>query len=229
MSKPKLNWPLLVGVIAVIAGVGVFSSVRSGIFNPETRQAEPPPETASTPVARSGSEALYEDALESGLEAAELAQTAQTADEWQEVVVKWKIAIETLDNSNHLDAPAKINEYQENLTAANQRLAAAGGEVASAPATSNPVSGFMATLNESEGSDLLVEIGSIQMTDEGVVVPLTTQWPNLNSAQQEKLVTDLGRIWRTKAGKDANLFVSLNGDYVGSATVHGDRVVVQVD
>jgi len=72
----------------------------------------------------------FQAAMALAQQAAEQTQTAQTRAEWQAVADLWVQAIETLlkvprTDVNAAQAQQKVQEYQQNLNYARQRLATA--------------------------------------------------------------------------------------------------------
>lgn len=69
----------------------------------------------------------FQVALDSGMSAATIAQSAESKDDWNLVISRWKTAINLLkmvpkSNSNYAKAQKKIPEYQRNLAYAQQQL-----------------------------------------------------------------------------------------------------------
>ena len=210
-----------IALAAAIALPTLSCSLVPQTSESETSTTETAPETD-----------YWQQALDQGYSAAVAASEAFGENTWRDVVQQWDIAISLLsqipeDSPQYTDAQTKIAEYHANREAAKQNFLAAKGDT-SPSNTADPLQEFKAELRGSEGIELLVDVDATQMTDEGVAVILTTQYPNLNSVQQEELITNLGRIWRAKAGDDAHLFAYVNSKLVGSATVHSGRAVVQV-
>ncbi|MGD1862898.1 MAG: hypothetical protein ACFB0E_23365 [Leptolyngbyaceae cyanobacterium] len=87
------------------------------------------PAAESTPAAAAPS-AAFEEGLNLAYEAATKTQSAQTQQEWQEIINLWAEAINTLkkvptDDPNAAIAQQKIQDYQRNLNYARERLAKA--------------------------------------------------------------------------------------------------------
>ena len=69
----------------------------------------------------------FQEAIETGMIAANLTQSAKTKKEWDLVAKQWQKAIELLksvsnSSANYGKAQIKIEEYSKNLKYANQRL-----------------------------------------------------------------------------------------------------------
>jgi methionine-rich copper-binding protein CopC len=78
--------------------------------------AEAPPVSSATP---------FSDAVNKATSAAQLTQTAQTAEEWQTVATDWQAAIALMQavpegDPNYAVAQQKVAEYQKNLEYAQQ-------------------------------------------------------------------------------------------------------------
>ncbi|EAW38018.1 hypothetical protein [Lyngbya sp. PCC 8106] len=89
---------------------------------PET--SEPPP-TAETPAADP-----WTEAVRSAINAANLAQTAQSRTEWENVASQWRQAVELMgqvpeSSPNYQTAQQKVTEYEANRQVALQRAAGA--------------------------------------------------------------------------------------------------------
>jgi len=91
--------------------------------------ATPAPETAEPPEATTPeatpSPDPFRDAVQSATQAAELTQTAQTPEEWQEVADLWQQAIDSMQavpegHQGYDIAQQKVGEYQRNLEYAQQ-------------------------------------------------------------------------------------------------------------
>ncbi|MDJ0705229.1 MAG: caspase family protein [Leptolyngbyaceae cyanobacterium MO_188.B28] len=122
-------------ILAIIFGPKLF---RSGSQTPAPTASESSgtsPASTTSPAAPSTTgetadlspAALYQKALDSGIEAATLAQSAQSQADWQKVVDEWGNAIAFLKKTRSDDANAaekarqKIAEYEQNQAIAQQQ------------------------------------------------------------------------------------------------------------
>ena len=69
----------------------------------------------------------FKEALNLGLNAAQATQSAQSLSDWQQVANKWNLALDRLEtvpnrSQNYTKARAKIIEYQQNLSVANEKI-----------------------------------------------------------------------------------------------------------
>jgi hypothetical protein len=92
-------------------------------LNNRVSNSNQPPETPATSVS-------FKEAVNQAMNAANLAQTAQTPEQWRTVANHWQQAITHLQSipptdPNHATAQQKIGEYQKNLRYAQQRKATA--------------------------------------------------------------------------------------------------------
>ena len=103
----------------------------------ETRQplsAPPPPasSTTSSPSSKPQPE-MFSQALDRGMSAAVIAQSAASNEDWNLVASEWQKAIALLkavpkSNPNYAMAQKKIVEYQKNLTIAEQKTGFTSGK-----------------------------------------------------------------------------------------------------
>lgn len=149
-KKKSSKLPLLLGllVIVILGGGGYYlysnwSSVQptlSGLVNsipfigggegdaPETQEGATPAAEQSAPGESGTSEAVdpFEQAVNSAIKAGEMAQTAQTQQEWQKVAEQWSDAIAKMEavpetHEKYETAQQKATQYQPNLEYARQQ------------------------------------------------------------------------------------------------------------
>ena len=124
-SNAKLL-PLL--AIAILAGLGALAYVLWPRLRPQPQPLPTVAVSPSTPMASVAPSATpFRDAVNKATEAATGTQTATTTDEWQQIVVLWEESIGlmnqvTQDDANYALAQQKIEEYQNYLDYAQQRL-----------------------------------------------------------------------------------------------------------
>ena len=104
------------------AATGEAPAAQETPATPAPETAEPP--EATTPEATPSPDP-FRDAVQSATQAAELTQTAQTPEEWQEVADLWQQAIDSMQavpegHQGYDIAQQKVGEYQRNLEYAQQ-------------------------------------------------------------------------------------------------------------
>lgn len=99
------------------------------VFGAACQDTSPVKDIADTPTAEAATEEVVEDsfgdAVNAAVEAAEVTQTAQTPEEWSQVMDLWDKSIELMKavpeaSENYQTAQQKAVEYQENLEYAKQ-------------------------------------------------------------------------------------------------------------
>lgn len=105
--------------------IGALSTVGCG--SEPTAQQEPTQQAPATPVDASTEEPdPWGEAVSNAMQAAELAQTAQSADEWEQVKTLWNQASTLMaqvpeSHPEFATAQQKVNEYSQNAQVAEQR------------------------------------------------------------------------------------------------------------
>ncbi|NJL00446.1 MAG: Caspase domain-containing protein [Spirulinaceae cyanobacterium SM2_1_0] len=134
----------------------------------ESQVLAPPPEptptvaaAVATPVARANA---FQDALDIGMGAATLAQSARTENDWRLVAGQWQRAIALLTAlpptaPQHQAAQAKIAEYQQNLATAQQRSGAEPSSATTANVPAPTASPIAAAASGGAGMNFLVVAG----------------------------------------------------------------------
>lgn len=119
---------LILGWVGAIVGFALWSNLTAPP-RPAPAPVIPAPVTPASPTPSPQSAApSYQEALNKGTQAQELAKSAQSADDWNLVVSQWQQAIDNLkaipaSSPDRAVAQTKLGEYQASLASAQQRAA----------------------------------------------------------------------------------------------------------
>jgi len=111
-----------IAVLTLTAGCDQISGLMGGGEDAEVVEEAP---ASPAPDAAPVSDNPFRDAVNAATNAANLAQTAKTPEEWQAVAKEWKTAIDLMKavpegDANREVAQQKATEYQKNLDYATQ-------------------------------------------------------------------------------------------------------------
>ncbi|MGC1246595.1 MAG: hypothetical protein WA865_10335, partial [Spirulinaceae cyanobacterium] len=129
---------ILIFPLTLTLGLSTVSCTESPLrqsTNPPTPvQAEAKPQaqtvstTSVTPTPKTNQRSTFTQALDQGMSAAVMGQTALSSEDWQLVAKQWQKAIALLkevssSERNYKQAQSKISEYQSNLRIAQSKVA----------------------------------------------------------------------------------------------------------
>ncbi len=144
MPMPSLHRTFIVVLSSALALINSGCSQMTALWQPNESSkpiavsstpsptAQPSVNPEVTPTPRSQPKINPQEAYQQALDAAEsatlIAQSAQSADDWQLAIARWQEAIDLLkvipsSNPNYASAQSKIGEYQSRLNTAKQQAA----------------------------------------------------------------------------------------------------------
>jgi ribosomal protein S27E len=132
-ERPYSYWKIggaIIGAIVAIASMVILPEINWNQFRdfrlpqwnkPTVMMPSPPPPTSTM-------DNIWREAVNSAMRAANLAQTAETQQQWNRVVLQWQEAINLMkavpaSDPNYTTAQQKVIEYQNYLNIAQQRAA----------------------------------------------------------------------------------------------------------
>jgi hypothetical protein len=143
-DRPYSVWKISLAVVSAAAVVAAFFGVKDylqnprPLFEPQPSHHTPAPLTgtplpsstprSTTPSVTPPTDTAFRDAINAAGQAANLTQTAQTRQDWEQIANLWVQAIERMkavpvSDPNYAIAQQKVQEYQRNLNYARQELA----------------------------------------------------------------------------------------------------------
>jgi ribosomal protein S27E len=130
-DRPYSVWKISAAVLSVLAAIALFFGIKTYLDAPPQLPAPTTPGTPNpgTPVPDTQPlqpDEAFRQAINTAGNAALLAQSAQTGQEWQQIATEWERAIALLRavppaHPNYSIAQQKVREYQRNLDYAKQQ------------------------------------------------------------------------------------------------------------